>query len=530
MRIRTLALVTAATAILTGCAGKADPNGGDSATPLAGGTLTFATDSDPGCLDPHQSPAAAALLASRGVVDSLLAQDPRTGDVVPWLAESWTTDKRATEYTFKLRGDATFSDGSPVDAAAVKANFDRIVAPTTKSLLAAGFFAGYTGTSVTAERTVVVRFSQPNAGFLQATTTAFLGMQSPGSFAAGPQATCRKVVGSGPFTVAEYVPQQRVTLARREGYRWAPRTAAHQGNALLEKVVLSIAPDNGVRSGSLRSGQVDAAGNVTPKDAIALGEAGFDVHRREQAGIAYSLFLNSAKAPWTDVNLRRAVAQTVDRAQVVKTLYHDQYSRASSVLTPTTPGYRASETATSATEAARLLDAAGWVAGPDGIRSKDGQRLSLRWTYVAPARDQRDLLAQLVQQQLKAVGVEVLLDPAPAGDVIRRQTTGDWQMSDISFLRADADVLRTVLQSSAGGRPPIVPDATLAATLAEAASSLEPDVRKASYAKAQQRIAEEALAIPIYNPTYVMATGERVRAAAFDAQGLPQFYDTWLDR
>ncbi|MEK8104575.1 ABC transporter substrate-binding protein [Micromonospora sp. M12] len=382
----------------------------------------------------------------------LLAQDPRTGDVVPWLAESWTTDKRATEYTFKLRGDATFSDGSPVDAAAVKANFDRIVAPTTKSLLA-GFFAGYTGTSVTAERTVVVRFSQPNAGFLQATTTAFLGMQSPGSFAAGPQATCRKVVGSGPFTMAEYIPQQRVALARREGYRWAPRTAAHQGNALLEKVVLSIAPDNGVRSGSLRSSQVDAAGNVTPKDAIALGEAGFDVHRREQAGIAYSLFLNSAKAPWNDVNLRRAVAQTVDRAQVVKTLYHDQYSRASSVLTPTTPGYRASETATSATEAARLLDAAGWAAGPDGIRSKDGQRLSLRWTYVAPARDQRDLLAQLVQQQLKAVGVEVLLDPAPAGDVIRRQTTGDWQMSDISFLRADADVLRTVLQSSAGGRP-----------------------------------------------------------------------------
>ncbi|MBM0276131.1 ABC transporter substrate-binding protein [Micromonospora tarensis] len=522
--------MTATTVILTGCTGQAERGGGDSATPRAGGTLTFATDSDPGCLDPHQSPAAAALLTGRGVVDSLVAQDPKTGDVVPWLAESWTTDERATTYTFKLRGDATFSDGSPVDAAAVKANFDRIVAPTTKSLLAAGFLAGYTGTTVTADRTLEVRFGQPNAGFLQAATTAFLGIQSPGSFAAGPPASCRKIVGSGPFTVTEYIPQQRVTLARRAGYRWAPRTAAHQGDAFLEKVVLSIAPDNGVRSGSLRSGQVEAVGNVTPRDAVALEKAGFDVQRREQAGIAYSLFVNSAKEPWTDARLRQAVAKAIDSAEVVKTLYQDKYARATSVLTPTTPGYRASETSTSVAEATGLLDAAGWQAGSDGIRSKDGKRLSLRWTYVSPAREQRDLLAQLVQQQLRKVGVEVLLDPAPAGDVIRRQTSGDWQLNDISFLRADADVLRTVLQSSAGGRPPMVPDSALAAALAEGAGTLEPDVRKASYARAQQRIAEEALAIPIYNPTYLMGTSDRVRAATFDAQGLPQFYDTWLDR
>ncbi|MDG4810785.1 ABC transporter substrate-binding protein [Micromonospora sp. WMMD1120] len=529
-RVRTIASLTAAAAILTGCTGPGGSGGGDSATPRAGGTLTFATDADPGCLDPHQSPAAAALLTGRGVVDSLVAQDPRSGDIVPWLAESWTADDRATTYTFTLRTDATFSDGSPVDAAAVKANFDRIVAPATKSLLAAGLLAGYTGATVTGERTLEVRFSQPNAGFLQAASTAFLGIQAPGSFAAGPPATCRKVVGSGPFTVSEYVPQQRVTLARRDGYRWAPRTAAHQGDAFLEKVTLSIAPDNGVRSGSLRSGQVDAVGNVTPRDAVSLEKAGFDVHRREQAGIAYSLFVNSAKEPWTDARLRRAVASAVDSAEIVKTLYLDQYSRAGSVLTPTTPGYRASEPTTSAAEAGALLDAAGWTAGPDGIRSKDGQRLSLRWTYVSPAREQRDLLAQLVQQQLRRVGVEVRLDPAPIGDVIRRQTTGDWQLNDISFLRADADVLRTALQSSAGGRPPIVPDPVLAAALADGAGTLKPDARRASYERAQQRIAEEALAIPIYNPTYLMGTSDRVRAATFDAQGLPQFYDTWLDR
>jgi peptide/nickel transport system substrate-binding protein len=527
--VRALAIPAVAALILAGCSAPSEPSGG-SATPRPGGTLTLATDSDPGCLDPHQSPAAAALLTGRGVVDSLVAQDPGNGALVPWLAESWTVDPRATAYTFTLRTGATFSDGSPVDPAAVKANFDRIADPATKSLLAAGMLAGYTGTTVSGDRTVVVRFSRPNAGFLQAASTAFLGLQAPASFAAGPQATCRTIVGSGPFTVAEYVPQQRIALARRAGYRWAPRFAAHQGDAFLEKVVVTIASDNGVRSGSLRSGQIDAAGAVAPRDAVALEREGFPVHRREQAGIAYSLFVNSVKEPWDDVALRRAVSRAIDTAQIVKTLYQDRYTRAGSVLTPTTPGYLATSTQPAATEAARMLDAAGWPVGADGIRARAGKRLSLRWSYVSPAREQRDLLAQLVQQQLRAVGVEVLLDPAPVGDVIASQSRGDWEMSDISFLRADADVLRTVLQSSAGGRPPIIPDGTLADALAAGAATTEPAVREDNYHRAQQRIAEEALAIPVYNPTYLLAVNKAVRGIAFDAQGLPQFYDTWVDR
>jgi peptide/nickel transport system substrate-binding protein len=528
---RPLAVLTAAALLVTGCTSKKDgPEQGGSATPHAGGKLTFATDADPGCLDPHQSPAAAVLLTGRGVVDSLVAQDPRTGDIVPWLAESWTVDPKATTFAFTLRGGASFSDGSPVDAAAVKANLDRIVAPATKSLLAAGFLAGYAGATVTGGRTVTVKFTKPNAGFLQAATTAFLGIEAPSSFAAGAQATCRKIVGSGPFTVADYIPQQRVVLARRDGYAWAPRTAAHQGAALLDQVIVTIAPDNGVRSGSLRSGQVDVAGNVTPRDAVALGQAGLSVDRREQAGLAYSLFINSVKAPWTDPGLRRAVALAVDRAQIVKTLYQDQYAPADSVLTPPTPGYQASTAPSSAAEAAKLLDAAGWQPGADGIRAKAGRRLTLHWTYVSPAREQRDVLAQLVQQQLKAVGVELLLDPAPVGDVIGRQSRGDWEMSDISFLRADPDVLRTVLQSTAGGRPPVVPDTGLAADLAQGAGTLDPAARRDSYARAQQRIADQSLAVPVYNPTYLLAKSGAVKALSFDAQGLPQFYDAWLDR
>ncbi|NUT99167.1 MAG: ABC transporter substrate-binding protein, partial [Saccharothrix sp.] len=221
--------------------------------PKSGGTLTFATDADPGCLDPHQSPTAASQLVTRGVVDSLVAQDPKTLALKPWLAESWTATPDATSFTFTLRTGVTFSDGTPFDAEAVKANFDRIVNPATKSLLAASLLAGYDGTTVADPRTVTVKFKAPNASFPQAASTAFLGMQSPKVFEAGPEAVCRKPVGSGPFVAAERQPQASITLSKRADYNWGPETTEHKGAPYLDQVVINIVPENGVRMGSLRT-------------------------------------------------------------------------------------------------------------------------------------------------------------------------------------------------------------------------------------------------------------------------------------
>jgi peptide/nickel transport system substrate-binding protein len=514
------------TACSTG--GQVKETSGATEQPRTGGTLTFATDVDPACIDPHQSPTAASQLVSRGLVDSLVAQDPVSLGLKPWLAESWEISPDATTFTFKLREGVTFSDGAKFDAAAVKANFDRIVDPATKSLLAASLMTGYAGTTVVDSRTVAVGFSKPNAPFLQAASTAFLGMQSPASFPAGQQALCQKVVGSGPFTVAGYVRQQRLELAKRSDYDWAPPTVRHKGAAYLDKIVINVVPENGVRLGSLRSKQFDAVANVTPRDADSLTDE-HQLLTKEQPGIAYSMLLNANRAPWTDVTLRKAFATAIDTDQIVRTVYQNKYPRATSVLTTTTPGY-ANVLPTSRfdrAEAERLLDQAGWVKGADGIRAKDDARLAIEWSYLSPTREQRDVLAQLVQQQLKQVGIDVRLNPIPIGELIGRQTAGTMELGDISFVRADGDVLRTVLHAPRGG---LKNDPEVISLLTDATATIDPAKRTANYEQAQRRIVDNAAAIPIYNPTYLLGAAKVVRDLTFDPQGLPAFYDAWLSR
>lgn len=496
--------------------------------PHAGGALTFDTDADPGCLDPQQSPLAASQLISRGVVDSLVSQDPQSLQLKPWLATSWTVSADATSFTFQLRDGVTFSDGTPFDGAAVKANFDRIVAPATKSLLAASLLAGYQGTTVDGQA-VTVSFGRPNAPFLQAASTAFLGMLSPTAFAAGPQAMCDKPVGSGPFTVSAHVAQQNVTLAKRAGYNWGTPGAKHQGAAYLDKVTVDIVPENGVRLGSLRSNQVDAVANVPPAEADNL--KGFQLLSKAQPGLAYVLGINTTKAPWNDVRLRQAFAKAVNTDEIVKTIYKGKYPAATSVLTPATPGYTRALPQSQFDEAGadKLLDEAGWAKDASGMRAKDGQPLAIEWTTISPAREQRDLVAQLVQQQLKKVGVDVKLTPLPAAQVTARSAQGNWQLNDISFVRADGDVLRTVLTSPQSGFPtadaPQVP-----ALLADATTTTDQSKRDNDYGQAQKQIVQQASSVPIYDPTYLLGANNVVHDLTFDPQGLPSFYDTWLAR
>ncbi|GAA3849510.1 ABC transporter substrate-binding protein [Saccharothrix violaceirubra] len=531
-RLRAAVLVTTTALLAAGCAATPAPETeSKDQPPKTGGTLTFATDADPGCLDPHQSPLAASQLVTRGVVDSLTAQDPTSLEIRPWLAEKWTANPDATAFTFTLLSGVTFSDGTPLDAAAVKANFDRIVDPATKSLLAAGLLAGYAGTTVDDPRTVTVKFSAPNASFPQAASTAFLGIQSPAAFAAGPEALCRKPVGSGPFTVGERAAQQDITLTKRENYGWGPETAKNRGAAYLDQVTIKVVPENGVRTGSVRTGQVDAVANVPPKDVDALKAAGVEVAAKAQPGIAYSINLNGNRAPFTDVKVRQAIAKAVDTDQLVNALYQGKYPRAKSVLTNATPGY-AEVLGTAQFDQAganRLLDEAGWTRQADGVRAKDGNPLAVEWAYVSPAREQRDLLAQAVQQQLKAVGVDVKLTPLPAGEVVAKGARGEWQVGDISFVRADGDVLRTVLTAPRVGAPAVVAP-EVPGLLSAAASTVDQGVRSTNYGKVQRSIVELATSVPVYDPTYLLGTGKAVHDLGFDPQGLPAFHQAWVSR
>src|SRR6218665_374167 len=219
------ALVAASAMVLSACAPSAGGDGhGELVWSIEGANLSA------GHMDPQVSQLDVSGLVQRAVLDSLVFQDD-DGSFSPWLAKSWEVSPDSTEYTFVLRDDVTFTDGEKFDAAAVKANFDRIVDPATESAQAASMLGVdyYAGTEVIDDYTVKVSFTQPYAPFLQAASTPQLGFYSPKGLktpadklkAGGPGIT----VGTGPFELTEYTPDQELVYTRNDDYAWGPHDA-----------------------------------------------------------------------------------------------------------------------------------------------------------------------------------------------------------------------------------------------------------------------------------------------------------------
>src|SRR5690625_1480147 len=218
--LRTPLVLSTATALLalTACGGdgSADATGAD-AKPVNGGTLKFAVGSDAGCIDPQQVGSNDSIYSTRQLVDSLTDQDPETGEIVPWLATDWDINDDVTEFTFTLQPDATFSNGDPVDAAAVAANFDAGPELGPRATLVVGYLEDYVETEIHDDQTFTVKFSEPNAQFLQATSTHSLGILHPDTVAQSDDERCAAIIGSGPFVLDSYTPNDSVILTGQIG-------------------------------------------------------------------------------------------------------------------------------------------------------------------------------------------------------------------------------------------------------------------------------------------------------------------------
>ncbi|MFA1545972.1 ABC transporter substrate-binding protein [Actinomadura chokoriensis] len=503
-------------------------SGGGAGAPRSGGTLTFAVGSDAGCVDPQQVGSNDTIYSVRQLVDSLTDQDPSTGKIVPWLARSWTVGDDARKFTFRLRPGVTFSDGTALTAEVVKANFEAVPKLGPLAGLAAGYLSGYEGTRVVDDLTAEVRFKEPNAQFLQATTTHSLGIVSAASARMTPQRRCSEgIIGSGPFTLARYAPNQSIELANRKGYAWGSSLWRKQGGAYLDRLVFKILPEAGVRTGGLQSGQLDAIGSVGRADEAALKASGVRLQARANPGVVFGLAPNNERFPLDDEKVRQAITLAIDRRQVAETVFPSGTRPATSVLAHTTPGYVDVGTlAPDRARAGRLLDAAGWTAGSDGVRRKDGRKLSLTATWFAIAATNRPSL-ELIQQHLKAVGVQLALKEVPIARIAQVQQSGDFDLLWVNVTRADPDILRNSFSSKLANAYR-VPATDLDALLDGQAAASDQAERWDLVARAQRQIVQHAYTIPVVELQTELGTARKVHDLRFDASSRIQLHDTWI--
>lgn len=515
--------------ILTACGSGTDGSGTGTGKPASGGTLTFAVGSDAGCVDPQQVASNETIYSVRQIVDSLTDQDPKTGKIVPWLAKSWDVSSDTRTFTFHLRAGVTFSDGSKLTAQVVKDNFDAVPKLGALGTLAQGYLSGVKSTTVVDPLTVRVAFAQPNAQFLQATSTHSLGIESSASVRRTPQQKCSDgVIGSGPFVLKQYVQNQSITLDRRTGYAWGSALWAKKGEAYLDKLVFKVVPEAGVRAGSLQSGQVDAISSVGKANEAPLKGGQVSLLRRANPGIVFGLGLNQSRPVLKDAKVRQAILYAVDRKQIADAVFPTGTQAATSVLAHTTPDYTdlSSDLAFDAAKAKSLLDAAGWKAGADGIRAKDGKKLALSITWIPNSATNQPAL-ELIQQQLKAVGIEVTLKQVQVTQLASTLQSGDYDASWGNITRADPDILRSSFSTQLANFYR-VPAGDLDTVLSAQAATTDAVKRKELVGQAQQLIVRNAFYAPVVELQTQLGVTNKVHDLDFDASSRIQLHDTWI--
>ncbi|MEV4096356.1 ABC transporter substrate-binding protein [Streptosporangium saharense] len=530
-----LALVAACSPGAGGTAGSG--TGAGDASPRAGGTLRLAVEKEPECLDPHQSPTESARLLTRPIVDSLVYQDPQ-GKLHPWLAREWKVSADKLTYTFRLREGVTFTDGQRFDAAAVVANLDHVVDPKTKSLLASSLLAAYRSSKALDPLTAEVTLRRPDSGFLAALAQPNLGIESPVTLEGPASKLCAVVVGTGPFkSETGFTSQKGIDYVRNPAYAWAPE-GTKSGPAPLERIEVTVVPDNSARLGALTSGQVDAVTGLAPASVGTLKSTpGFTLHTTRFPGANYSYWPNTEKGPLSDVNVRKALRAGVDWRQIVKNVYFGVYDGAQGPLSASTPGFDGSLAPAyghDPAEANRLLDQAGWTGrDAEGYRTKDGRRLTLRHMWSDPSVSN---LAVQVQAAAKRLGVEIVEENLDGGTFVNRLLAGDYELIDTSFSSPGPDVLRVLFSAENIPTPkrgisnnmaryddPRTEDAFRRAL--DAATQPE---QFGVYAEVQRRITEDAAVLPVYSPLSVVAARDGVRDVRFNVDGSPDLSGVWL--
>ncbi|WP_314223930.1 ABC transporter substrate-binding protein [Streptomyces zaehneri] len=525
-----LAALVTGSLLLSACSSSGSgSSGGEGGSPKSGGTLTFAVGSDAGCVDPQQVGSNDTIYSLRQVVDSLTDQDPKTGKIVPWLAKSWDISSDTTTFTFHLRSGVTFSDGTPLTAQVVKDNFDAVPKLGALGTLAQGYLSGVQSTTAVDPLTVRVRFKQPNAQFLQATATHSLGIESSASVLRSPQEKCSKgVVGSGPFVLNGYVQNQSITLAKRAEYAWGSSLWTKQGEAYLDKLVFKVVPEAGVRTGSLQSGQVDAIGSVGRANEAALEGGAVNLQARANPGVVFNLGLNNSRPLFKDAKIRQAILFAIDRQQIVDAVFPTGTVPATSILAHTTPDYTdlGSDLTFDAAKAKSLLGSAGWKAGSDGVRVRDGKKLSLTVKWFANAATNQPAL-ELIQQQLKAVGVEVVLKQLQIAQFSPTLQSGDFDAVWGNVTRADPDILRSSYSTLLANFYHL-PAGPLDTALTRQAATTDAAKRKQLVTQAQQLIVQNAYVVPVVELQTQLGVAKKVHNLGFEASSRIQLHDTWI--
>ena len=405
-----------------------------SGEPQSGGTLNYGLLRDPVGIDPHIDYSRSNSYLQGNIYDTLV-EYTQEGEIVGALAEEFEVSEDGREYTFRLREDLTFQDGSEFSAEDVVATFERMADPDIAATEAATIESW--AVEALDDQTIRIVLPEPDATLLDvlASSTGFF-IVSKGDVDDGFDFQT-DANGTGPFTLESFEPQTRVTLVKNPEY-WK------EDLPYLDRIVMTPYTDDAARVASIRSGTTDFIEIVPFQDWDGLENEGFELH---DSVSAYNFVrLNVGKPPLDDRRVRQALNYVIDREEVSSLAFGGTaVPITGSLLPPDNPFYHDELDGYYSPDLDRardLLREAGFES-PSALPAFSMKVLNL------PVHDDP---GQVIAQQLRDFGLTINYNSVDAAALATSRAEGDYdiQMDGSGLFIADPDFLRSWFHSSDG--------------------------------------------------------------------------------
>jgi peptide/nickel transport system substrate-binding protein len=519
--------VTAGT-LLSACAddsstGAASSSPAQAGEPVKGGTLREGYDRD--FTPPDSVNNAWADPSFFALFEAVITRDP-DGNMVPMLAKGFHSGDKG--WTFDIPDGLTFQSGDPLTPQAIADFFN--VARDPKQGANAIFWTPITDVVAKGSQ-VVCKTNGPFQAFQETVCTEYSLIENiKARKAAGDTWGSKVLDASGPFTLGDFIPGRSVTVNRWPDY---PGTNApfitNKGPAYLDSIKWVPITEASQRAPEIETGNVDAVKNPPPQDIDGLKANGDLVVQEFQELSNFYLQLNmgNTQLGFDDVHVRQAISAAIDREAIVKSIF---LGHAVPTYGPVPPGNRWYDSgvedfnAYDQDKANSMLDDAGWAKGSDGVRAKNGTRMSFAIMNLTDTTENQVL--QAVTQMLAEVGVEVKIDSkstAAFWPALSDKTTAyafKWLWS------APIEVIEYFIDfyQPKSSRP-----AKMAQLYTDYQQAADEDQMKTAASAYQLWYAENLPLIPLYTPNTIWVNHKNVIGwQPNQANIYPYYNDVWL--
>jgi 4-phytase/acid phosphatase/peptide/nickel transport system substrate-binding protein len=473
-----------------------------------GGSITVGLELDIPGFDPLKVGVfdTAALTAASAIFDTLTYLDDK-GEAQPKLAQSWTHSDDYKTWTFKLQPGVKFHDGTPFNAEAVKANFDRQKDPANKCRCAF-YIAFINNVQAPDELTVVYNLNDPavNLPALQTIPSSNNVIQSPTAWKTRGDDYNRNPVGTGPYVLKSWTAGDRMVLEKNPDY-W------NKGRPHLDRLVLKPLPDAQSRFASLQSGEADIVWD-DEYDADSIQKAEKDpklkVHTYVGSGAQVYAF-NTKVAPFDDVRVRQALVMAIDRKKMSQAITNG-------LSRPASNPYGEGSWVKCKDDGALPND----IEKAKALLKDYGKPVDFKMLVTATPRGRT--IGQVLQQFWKQVGANMEIEQVDQATIVPRAFMRQFQLTPWRIVDL-ADPDPQMYANFRTGSPVALANYSnpeLDKLLENARVTADPAKRTEDYCAASRLINKEAIWFWTFQNTYYALSSARLK-------GLPKMYSGVID-